>query len=291
MKTKIAAIATIMLMGTIIPYASAEQIPSWVKNNAGWWADGTISESEFLQGIQFLIKEEIIIIPPTSVEEQKSQNVPEWVKSNAGWWANGDIDDNSFVQGIQFLIKTGLVSIPRENPGQETASEDSEVTDLQTQLEKCQEIKKAYDRLNCEKDIKHKLEILEYKRTSEIYTVGPSKFYFPGAKLEITDSGAAFLTIDMLVENTEDKNLELMCSGPAVCNYDVWNGQSAFKYSSTDFTSGLLVIKPGESKTFSIFFGPNIGYGGTEFIYDPTKDYVFRISEPWGSASIPLNLK
>ena len=291
MKTKIAAIATIMLMGTIIPYASAEQIPSWVKNNAGWWADGTISESEFLRGIQFLIKEEIIIIPPTSVEEQKSQNVPEWVKSNAGWWANGDIDDNSFVQGIQFLIKTGLVSIPRENPGQETASEDSEVTDLQTQLEKCQEIKKAYDRLNCEKDIKHKLEILEYKRTSEIYTVGPSKFYFPGAKLEITDSGAAFLTIDMLVENTEDKNLELMCSGPAVCNYDVWNGQSAFKYSSTDFTSGLLVIKPGESKTFSIFFGPNIGYGGTEFIYDPTKDYVFRISEPWGSASIPLNLK
>ena len=291
MKTKIAAIATIMLMGTIIPYASAEQIPSWVKNNAGWWADGTISESEFLRGIQFLIKEEIIIIPPTSVEEQKSQNVPEWVKSNAGWWANGDIDDNSFVQGIQFLIKTGLVSIPQENPGQETASEDSEVTDLQTQLEKCQEIKKAYDRLNCEKDIKHKLEILEYKRTSEIYTVGPSKFYFPGAKLEITDSGAAFLTIDMLVENTEDKNLELMCSGPAVCNYDVWNGQSAFKYSSTDFTSGLLVIKPGESKTFSIFFGPNIGYGGTEFIYDPTKDYVFRISEPWGSASIPLNLK
>jgi hypothetical protein len=291
MKTKIAAIATIMLMGTIIPYASAEQIPSWVKNNAGWWADGTISESEFLRGIQFLIKEEIIIIPPTSVEEQKSQNVPEWVKSNAGWWANGDIDDNSFVQGIQFLIKTGLVSIPQENPGQETASEDSEVTDLQTQLEKCQEIKKAYDRLNCEKDIKHKLEILEYKRTSEIYTVGPSKFYFPGAKLEITDSGAAFLTIDMLVENTGDKNLELMCSGPAVCNYDVWNGQSAFKYSSTDFTSGLLVIKPGESKTFSIFFGPNIGYGGTEFIYDPTKDYVFRISEPWGSASIPLNLK
>jgi len=290
MKTKIVAIATIMLIGTIIPYASAEQIPSWVKNNAGWWSDGTISESEFLQGIQFLIKEGVIIIPPTSISVEKSQNVPEWVKNNAGWWANGDIDDNSFVQGIQYMIKTGLISITAENQSHNNSTSDSEMSALEDQLEKCKEIKKAYDRLNCEKDVKHQIEILEYKRNSEIYKVGPANFYFLGPKLEITESNAAYLTIDMLVENTGNKNLELMCSGPAVCNYDVWNGQFAFKYASTDFTSGLLVVKPGEFKTFSIFFGPNIGYGGTEFVYDPSKDYSFRISEPWGSASIPLNL-
>jgi len=290
MKSKIAVITTILLLGTMVQYASAETIPAWVKNNAGWWSEGTISESEFLQGIQFLIKEGIIEIPPTEVLEKKSQNVPEWVKNNAGWWANGDIDDNSFVQGIQYMVKTGLISIPQENAEQTPSNQDSEMSSLESQLEKCKEIKKAYDRLNCEKDVKHQIQILKYKQNAEIYDVGPAKFYFPGPKLEITESGAAYLTIDMLVENTSDKNLELMCSGPAVCNYDVWNGQSAFKYASTDFTSGLLVLKPNEFRTFSIFFGPNIGYGGTEFVYDPSKDYVFRIFEPWGSASIPLNL-
>jgi len=36
------------------------EIPNWVKNNAGWWAEGTINDETFIQGIQFLIKEEII---------------------------------------------------------------------------------------------------------------------------------------------------------------------------------------------------------------------------------------
>ena len=37
-------------------------IPDWIKNNAGWWADGQIDDTAFLQGIQFLIKEGIIIV-------------------------------------------------------------------------------------------------------------------------------------------------------------------------------------------------------------------------------------
>ena len=34
-------------------------IPRWIKNNAGWWADGQIPDSAFVKGIQFLIKEGI----------------------------------------------------------------------------------------------------------------------------------------------------------------------------------------------------------------------------------------
>jgi len=37
-------------------------IPSWIKNNAGWWADGSIDDNSFVQGIQFLIKEGIMRI-------------------------------------------------------------------------------------------------------------------------------------------------------------------------------------------------------------------------------------
>lgn len=278
------------MVGSIIPFASAEQIPSWVKTNAGWWAEGTITESDFVQGIQFLVKEGIIVVPPTEVSGEQSQSVPDWVKTNAGWWANNAISDSDFVQGIQFMIKSGLISLGQDQSEKQNTGSNPEKSSLEKEMATCQEIKKAYDRLNCEKEVKHKMLIAEFRENADVYEIGPAKFYFPEPNLEIRDSGSAYLTIDVLVENTGNSNLELMCSGPSVCNYDVWNGVKAYKYSSTDFTSGLLVIKPGEFRTFNMFFGPNIGYGGTEFEYDSSKEYVFRVNEPWGSATIPLNL-
>ncbi len=88
------------------------EIPSWIKNNAGWWADGSIDDSSFVQGIQFLIKEGIMQIPPTTQGSSSGSNeIPSWIKNNAGWWADGSIDDASFVGGIQFLIEEGIMSI------------------------------------------------------------------------------------------------------------------------------------------------------------------------------------
>ena len=87
-------------------------IPDWIKNNAGWWADGQIPDSAFVQGIQFLIKEGVMIIPETETSESSdSQGIPDWIKNNAGWWADGQINDDTFVQGIQFLIKAGIIVI------------------------------------------------------------------------------------------------------------------------------------------------------------------------------------
>ena len=37
--------------------SNASEIPVWIKNNAGWWADGSIDDSSFVQGIQFLVQE------------------------------------------------------------------------------------------------------------------------------------------------------------------------------------------------------------------------------------------
>ena len=42
--------------------SGSNEIPSWIKNNAGWWADGSIDDDSFVQGIQFLIKEGILRI-------------------------------------------------------------------------------------------------------------------------------------------------------------------------------------------------------------------------------------
>jgi hypothetical protein len=87
-------------------------IPDWIKNNAGWWATDQIDDSAFVQGIQYLIKEGIMIVPPTETSESiGSQVVPAWIKNNAGWWATDQIDDSAFLKGIQYLVQNGIIII------------------------------------------------------------------------------------------------------------------------------------------------------------------------------------
>ena len=86
-------------------------IPAWIKNNAGWWADGSIDDGSFLNGISYLIQNNIIVVPPTDAGAASSGTVPEWVKNTAGWWADGTIDDGTFVNAIQYLIKEGLIQV------------------------------------------------------------------------------------------------------------------------------------------------------------------------------------
>ncbi len=47
--------------------APPTNIPLWIKNNAGWWADDQISDQDYLSGIEFLVSEGIIKIPVKEV--------------------------------------------------------------------------------------------------------------------------------------------------------------------------------------------------------------------------------
>lgn len=43
-------------------FASAETVPEWVKNNALWYGQEVISESEFLNAMKFLIEQGVLVI-------------------------------------------------------------------------------------------------------------------------------------------------------------------------------------------------------------------------------------
>ena len=83
-------------------------IPVWIKNNAGWWRDGHIDDNSFLRGIQFLINEDILQIPPTTLGSGSSE-IPDWIKENAGWWAEGKISDDDFIYGVNYLVNQGII--------------------------------------------------------------------------------------------------------------------------------------------------------------------------------------
>jgi len=88
-------------------------VPEWVKNNAGWWSDGQISQTEFIQAIEFLSKQGIINIPPGPIDEtgETAQSVPDWIKSTAEWWSDDFITEDEFVAAIQWLATKGIITL------------------------------------------------------------------------------------------------------------------------------------------------------------------------------------
>ena len=93
-----------------VPAINEILLPDWIKNNAELWAAGQIDDDTFVKGIEYLIKNKIILIPQTQ-QETLSQEIPSWIKNNAELWAAGQIDDEIFVQGIEFLIKNGILHV------------------------------------------------------------------------------------------------------------------------------------------------------------------------------------
>lgn len=91
--------------------SSLVQIPSWIKNNAKWWSEGTVSDHEFINGIQYLIQNHIMKVPHDNSTSNSQYQIPTWIKNNAGWWGNGEISDDEFVKGIQYLITKGIIKV------------------------------------------------------------------------------------------------------------------------------------------------------------------------------------
>ena len=109
-------IFTVVILGVIslVPLTYAESVPDWVKNTAGWWSTDAISETEFVNAIEFLIKDSIIQVTSTS-STTSSESVPDWVKNTAGWWSTDAISETEFVNAIEFLVNIGIISIQGEN--------------------------------------------------------------------------------------------------------------------------------------------------------------------------------
>ena len=102
----------IVPIGEIDLFFKSTSIPEWIKNNAGWWSDGQIEDSDFVSGIQYLINEGIMKVPSTATDGGAgSDKIPAWIKNTAGWWADGQIEDSDFISGIQWLITNGIIKI------------------------------------------------------------------------------------------------------------------------------------------------------------------------------------
>ena len=158
-------------ISVVLPSVHAAEIPSWIKNTAGWWADGTIDDGSFVSGIEWLVSNDIIQVPATAVSGTAESSIPSWIKNTAGWWADETIDDDSFVNAIQHLIKVGIMTVPQgEKVVPETTSMPAdadpelirEANELKSKITECQQKDTEADIYLCSS--KFEKQLAQFKR-------------------------------------------------------------------------------------------------------------------------------
>jgi peptidoglycan/xylan/chitin deacetylase (PgdA/CDA1 family) len=87
--------------------STTHTIPSWVKNSANFWSKNKTSSSDFLIGIQYMIKQNIVKGP---IPQHVLKAIPSWTRNSAGWWSSGLISDDDFINGIEFLINEKIIN-------------------------------------------------------------------------------------------------------------------------------------------------------------------------------------
>ena len=101
----------IPIVGKQTPTPTSPKVPSWIKTTAGFWVDGFSSDNEFVNAIEFLINEGVIVLPPTASGGETSAEIPSWIQTTTGFWVDGFTSDEEFVSAIQWLIENGIMRI------------------------------------------------------------------------------------------------------------------------------------------------------------------------------------
>ncbi len=86
-------------------------IPDWIRNDAYWWQDDEISDSEFLDGIDYMLEKQILVVSEREMAEEYQRHVPSWLKTSVGWWQDGKISDDEFIHILENLIKRKIIVV------------------------------------------------------------------------------------------------------------------------------------------------------------------------------------
>ncbi len=92
-------------------------IPSWIKDDARFWSDGSMTDTQFLQDMQYLIDNKIVDIPQAMLSDNPTSQIPSWVKDDAKSWSSGSISNDEFAGALQYLVSNGMISLPISQNG------------------------------------------------------------------------------------------------------------------------------------------------------------------------------
>jgi len=74
--TFLIAFSLILIFPTSLVFSEEPEIPDWIKNIAIWWGEGQVSNQEFINAIQWLIDNGILVVSSSEAIDQTPQDEP-----------------------------------------------------------------------------------------------------------------------------------------------------------------------------------------------------------------------
>jgi len=137
---------SIGLFFSIIDNISAQEeiLPLWLKTTAVWWGEDKISDQDFINALQYLVENKLLVIPEPenskplcgpglvldestdecviheesdtngifvdAIDEQESI-VVSWIKVPTLWWGQNKLGDEDFINALQYLVENKVLTL------------------------------------------------------------------------------------------------------------------------------------------------------------------------------------
>ena len=84
-------------------------VPSWIKNLALWFHEEKISEQEFTDAIQFIVKKQIVMIPFNPLSENPETSISEQQLIKLGLWGLSLTNDSEFIEVLYYMVENSMI--------------------------------------------------------------------------------------------------------------------------------------------------------------------------------------
>ena len=136
---KVIFVLPVLLALILVPtvhqsFTEETPIPSWIRDTALWWGEGKINDSDFINALQWLMKEEILVVPDTdSIEEIEHQEI-DYDKlslevTGVQELSNiSDLQERLFTSNFEFDVMQDVFSVIEQRDQDWTSTDWDEVT-------------------------------------------------------------------------------------------------------------------------------------------------------------------
>ena len=92
--------------------SSKQKVPKWIKTLVNWWNDGKISDRDFLDVVEHMVKKDLIQIPKNQIFENSEElKMLSWIKNNLSKWSNNDTSNQELFKSLNWLIENKFIIV------------------------------------------------------------------------------------------------------------------------------------------------------------------------------------
>jgi len=201
-------------------------VPVWIKNVVGLWGIEKITDKDFLNILEYLIKNDIIKIPKENIFENTEElKMLSWIRGNLNTWSQGEIPNSEFFKNMNWLIENKFVKSDKISQKSQEEIDYEEylfnkyLRDIKNNMFK---EKRYIEYSNPSQDVIKKF-LRDYQRWNFEEQVKNPSSEFPDPTYEIID-GTYIITYKIYI-NSQPAGLPLNHKNTLENTFEFWEGQ------------------------------------------------------------------